>query len=225
VNSTRPGPAKPAEKARLDRLPPKAANGRRNPARTQERILAAALAEFSEKGLAGARVDAIARQAGVNKRMLYHYFGYKNGLFGAVLGRKVDEREALLASSPEDPADTLAYWFAAACRDVDWIRLLEWEALQHGDEDLVHEERRRGGVEKALGNLRRRQANGLLNARLDPAQLLLSIMALTVYPLAFPQVTRLVTGRSAFEPAFQQERRQFLRQLADILRHQAGRDA
>jgi hypothetical protein len=44
----------------------------RNPARTRERILAAALAEFAAKGFAGARVDLIARRARANKRMLYH---------------------------------------------------------------------------------------------------------------------------------------------------------
>jgi AcrR family transcriptional regulator len=47
----------------------------RDPGRTRRRILAAALAEFSAKGFAGARVDAIARRAKGNKRMLYHYFG------------------------------------------------------------------------------------------------------------------------------------------------------
>ena len=52
----------------------------RDPDRTRGRILAAAIAEFAANGLAGARVDAIARRAGSNKRMLYHYFGDKEGL-------------------------------------------------------------------------------------------------------------------------------------------------
>src|SRR5450432_2914601 len=47
----------------------------RNPGRTRERILSAALKEFAAKGFAGARVDTIARRAAINKRMLYHYFG------------------------------------------------------------------------------------------------------------------------------------------------------
>ena len=63
----------------------KAASATRDPDRTRSRILAAALAEFSSKGFAGARVDAIARRAKGNKRMLYHYFGDKEGLFRAVL--------------------------------------------------------------------------------------------------------------------------------------------
>jgi hypothetical protein len=43
-------------------------------------------------------------------------------------------------------------------------------------------------------------------------------MALTAYPLAFPQVTRLVTGRSVSDPAFQKERREFLQRFAGLLR-------
>ncbi|MBT4043386.1 MAG: TetR family transcriptional regulator [Rhodospirillaceae bacterium] len=58
---------------------------KRDPDAAKERILQAALAEFSDKGLGGARVDVIARRADVNKRMLYHYFGNKDDLFLAVL--------------------------------------------------------------------------------------------------------------------------------------------
>ena len=59
----------------------------RRPAETRERILEAATGEFAARGLAGARVDAIAERASVNKRMLYHYFGSKDALFTAVLER------------------------------------------------------------------------------------------------------------------------------------------
>lgn len=62
-------------------------SGRRNASDTRERILAAAFREFADKGLDGARVDEIARRAGVNKGMLYHYFGNKERLFQAALER------------------------------------------------------------------------------------------------------------------------------------------
>ncbi len=64
----------------------------RNLNRTREKILAAALAEFSARGFAGARVDAIARRARVNKRMLYYCFGAKQELYREILRRKIDER-------------------------------------------------------------------------------------------------------------------------------------
>ena len=102
----------------------------RNPARTRARILSAALKEFAAQGFAGARVDAIARRASINKRMLYHYFGDKEGLFRAVLRRKIAERQAWAENLSGDPAESLTFWFEATCKDADWVRLLEWEALQ-----------------------------------------------------------------------------------------------
>src|SRR5476651_1891765 len=94
----------------------------RNPGRTRERILSAALREFAAKGFAGARVDVIARRARINKRMLYHYFGNKEKLFRAILRQKIAERRAWGASLSSDPAERLPFWFKTACADADWIR-------------------------------------------------------------------------------------------------------
>jgi TetR/AcrR family transcriptional regulator len=70
-------------------MPGKRANGktpqRRNPAATRQKLLAAARREFAASGLAGARVDEIAVRAGVNKQLVYHYFGDKDALYLAVL--------------------------------------------------------------------------------------------------------------------------------------------
>ena len=186
----------------------------RDPRRTQERILAAALAEFSAKGFSGARVDVIARRAAINKRMLYHYFGDKKALFREVLRQKMAERAAWLAASPMDPIELLPYWFGLACQDPKWIRLLEWEALQGSDRNVIHQKRRREAMAKAVAKIRRRQRLGLLSKNLDPRHLLLSHMALTMFPLAFPQITRLITGLSASEPRFQRARSEFLRRFS-----------
>ncbi len=58
---------------------------KRDPERTRQRILAAAIEEFAERGSSGARVDSIARRADINERMLYYYFGNKDQLYLAVL--------------------------------------------------------------------------------------------------------------------------------------------
>jgi TetR/AcrR family transcriptional regulator len=58
---------------------------RGEPEKTRAAILKAALEEFSQEGVAGARTDEIARQAGVNKALLYYYFKDKEDLYGAVL--------------------------------------------------------------------------------------------------------------------------------------------
>lgn len=58
---------------------------RRQPAESRAAILKAAIQEFSQEGIAGARTDAIARSAKVNKALLYYYFKDKDALYGAVL--------------------------------------------------------------------------------------------------------------------------------------------
>ncbi|MBN1334569.1 MAG: TetR/AcrR family transcriptional regulator [Deltaproteobacteria bacterium] len=65
----------------------------------RERILDAAERAFAGQGLAGARVAAIAADAGVNKAMLYYYFGSKERLFDAVLGRVATAIEGLVQAS------------------------------------------------------------------------------------------------------------------------------
>ncbi|HLI63557.1 MAG TPA: TetR/AcrR family transcriptional regulator [Terriglobales bacterium] len=60
---------------------------RRQPERSRNAILNAALAEFAREGLAGARIDAIAEAAGVNKALLYYYFADKEALYDAILDR------------------------------------------------------------------------------------------------------------------------------------------
>jgi TetR/AcrR family transcriptional regulator len=185
----------------------------RNPRESQERILDAALKEFAAKGFAGARVDAIARAARINKRMLYHYFGDKEVLFREVIRRKMEKRAAWVASAPEDPTENLPHWFQLACSDPNWVRLLEWEALQWGEGKVIAEEHRREAYASALEHVKDLQSRGVLAADLDAGQLLLSMIALTTYPLAFPQVVRLATGLAPSDPEFKSRREQFLRRF------------
>ena len=186
----------------------------RNPDRSKERILTAALKEFSARGFAGARVDVIARRAAINKRMLYHYFGNKEGLFRAVLRRKIAERQAWNAATPEQPAEYLPLLFDLACKDADWIRLLEWEALRGGEKPVIDEAERRAAAARGVERIRQRQASGHLSDEFDPRHVLLAIIGLTMYPVAFPQLTRLITGRNVSDPLFQKQRREFLRKFA-----------
>ena len=59
---------------------------------SKEALLAAAAEEFAQFGLHGARIRAIVQRAGVNERMIYHHFGSKEGLYGAVMD---DQRRAI----------------------------------------------------------------------------------------------------------------------------------
>src|SRR5947207_14623483 len=72
-------------------MPPKLSNDR------ALRIVAAAREEFARRGFAGARVEQIARRAGVNKQLLFYYYHSKRGLFQAVLAEAASELEAALS--------------------------------------------------------------------------------------------------------------------------------
>jgi TetR/AcrR family transcriptional regulator len=186
----------------------------RDPDRTRGRILAAALAEFSAQGFAGARVDAIARRAKGNKRMIYHYFGNKENLFSAVLRHKMAERRAWAANLPSDPTERLPFWFETACNDADWVRLLEWEALQDHAEKVIDEKERRAASAGWLRRLRQRQRRGELSAAFDASHLALAMQSLTLFPVAFPQLVRAMTGQSVNDPKFQGAYRNFLKEFA-----------
>jgi AcrR family transcriptional regulator len=192
--------------------------GKRNPERTRERILSAALKEFAAHGFAGARVDAIARRADINKRMLYHYFGDKEDLFKAVLRRKIAERNAWAEASSGEPTETLPFWFEAACKDTDWIRMLEWEALQGADKKLIDARQRRAAVARGLERIRQRQARGQVSAEFEPRHVMLAMRSLTMFPAAFPQLTQLIMGRPVSDAKFQRDRAEFLKKFAVAFR-------
>ena len=108
-------------------------------AATRQRILDAALAEFAEKGLAGARIDDIAARGGVNKRMIYAYFGNKEDLWLTTLERayaaKRDEESALkVADLP--PRDAMARLVSFNLRYTaahpEFVALLNQENLHRG---------------------------------------------------------------------------------------------
>ena len=201
---------------------PNGAVAERNPERTRERILSAALGEFAANGFAGARVDAIARRAAINKRMLYHYFGNKEHLFREVLRRKIAERQASTGGLSGDPVESLPFWFKLSCKDVDWVRLLEWEALQEADNPLIDKTGRRALAMRSLSRIHQQQALGYLAGEFEPRHLLLAMRSLTMFPMAFPQLTRLITGQAASDPHFQRKYAEFLKKLATAFRPAGG---
>ena len=115
--------------------------GRTNdPARTMAEILAVATHEFADKGLTGARIDAIAAATRTSKRMIYYYFGSKDGLYLAVLEEAYRRMRAIEADlhlddlAPMDALRKLVEFTYDHHRDnEDFIRLVMNENIQRGD--------------------------------------------------------------------------------------------
>lgn len=110
-----------------------------DPERTRANILEVAANEFGEKGLAGARIDEIAALTQTSKRMIYYYFGSKEGLYLAVLEesyRKVREIEAELHLDDLEPEQALrrlvAFTFDHHLSHENYIRLVMTENIHRG---------------------------------------------------------------------------------------------
>ena len=190
----------------------------RDPDRTQRSILDAAASEFCAHGPAGARIDAIAGVAGVNKRMLYHYYGSKEGLFGAVLE---DLLGAPLQGSGASLSATLIARHLHAAEHPDEIRLLMWEALADEGRDVAAQAERAAAWRDRVGETGA-QRDVPLVIETDAAHLELTFVAIAIFPFAFPQLTRLITGRAISDHAFVEARGEFLSKLAALFETRAA---
>lgn len=189
----------------------------RDAARTRQKIVEAASEEFSAKGFAGARMEGIAKRAEVNKQLVYHYFANKEALFSEILDGNIREKETL--ETPDDRPDLLfAQRFRMSLREPVWLRFVTWEAAEYPEkQQIIGEERRAQAIQNQQNALIARQFHGTMPKDFSARNLQLAMFALATYPLTFPQVTRMVTGRSPEDPAFQQEWETFLRELGSRL--------
>jgi AcrR family transcriptional regulator len=157
----------------------------RDPDRTRGRILEAATEEFARHGLAGARVDRIARRARANKRMLYYYFGPKEDLFLAALEQsyvRIRSAERALDLEHHDPREALkrllSFTWGYHLAHPEFMTLLNTENLHKGRH--VRRSRRVRELHTPLVKtlqaiLRRGARQGLFRRGIDPVQLYISI--------------------------------------------------
>jgi TetR/AcrR family transcriptional regulator len=186
----------------------------RDPDRTRRSILDAAGVEICRHGPAGARIDAIAEAAGINKRMLYHYFGNKDGLLAAVFGDRfgsTSERHEVSLSA------ALIERTRRSAEQPDEIRLLMWEALADTGDDVAGQVERAAAWRDRVDQIGAAQRAGRLAGDVDAAQLALTFAAIAMFPFAFPQLTRLITGLAVTEPGFVAARIEHVAALAALL--------
>ncbi len=181
-------------------------------------ILLAAIDEFSERGFEGARMEAIAQRAGYNKSLAYRHFADKMGLFEAVLRHKVEQRTDLAHRMPDELAAALEYWFEQSFGDPHYLRLLIREALNDKGGEIVEESSRRAYYQELTNAIAKLQETRQVSEKYDPAMLNLVMTAVTLFPIVFPQLTRLITRRAPGSRAFKREWKNILRQLAEDLK-------
>jgi AcrR family transcriptional regulator len=176
---------------------------------TKRRVREAAIAEFAEHGRHGTTIERIAARAGVNRERVYHYFGDKAALFGAVVREEAEKVAAAVPpriERPEDFGELAGRAFDYQQAHPDLVRLVLWEGL--ADTGAVADEPGRGahygGKVEAIAAAQR---EGLIDDAVDPAHLVFLLLALASWWDAAPQIARMLSGADAADPDERMRRR------------------
>jgi AcrR family transcriptional regulator len=182
-----------------------------DPERTMADIIAVATREFAEKGLAGARIDVIAEAMRTSKRMIYYYFGSKEGLYVAVLEdayRRIRVIEADLHLEDLQPEDALrklvGFTVDYQLANPDFIRLVMNENMYRGEflaQSKAIQKLNVPAIDAVRRVYERGLAAGVFRSGIDPVDLHMSISALSVFNVANKHTFSLIFKRDLDSPA------------------------
>jgi AcrR family transcriptional regulator len=188
-----------------------------DPERTMANIMEVALAEFAEKGLAGARIDEIAAATQTSKRMIYYYFESKEGLYLAVLEASyaaMRKTEAELQLDNLEPVAALRrlveFTFDHHFHSEPYIRLVMAENMLRGQFLAQSENIQQlntpaiSAIEKVYA---RGVASGQFRAGLDPIDLHATISALSFFNVANRHTFGMIFKRDYADPTVAAQRR------------------
>jgi AcrR family transcriptional regulator len=197
---------------------------KRDAAVTRARILEAAMEEFAARGLPDARIEDVAQRAGANRRMIYYYFGSKEGLYLAALEAIYDELIEVERKIDVDELDPIEAITALVNLKIDhythyprFIAFLNMENLYRARH--LKQSKRLGDFKapltKIIGRvLARGQRAGLFRAGIDPVDLYISICALGFMYFSNRHTLGVIFGRKLTTPKALEQRKAT---IADIV--------
>ena len=191
---------------------------RGQPKESRAAILRAAAQEFAEHGIAGARTDAIARAARVNKALLYYYFKDKETLYGAVLdnafsGMKTNIFQVLDSDLP--PREKImayvgAYFDFIASNQI-YPKLMQREVMRAAEGDSVHINRlvktHFQPIDRRVGELLHKGIAEGEFRKVDPAHFIPSMVAMIVFYFSSAPVMQRIVRFNPLTPERIAERR------------------
>jgi AcrR family transcriptional regulator len=163
---------------------------------TRERIVAAAKAEFARYGIAGARIDRIAKAARTSKERVYAHFESKEALYRVI---SAQELAAVAEATRMDPADLPGY--AGRIHDYfaghpERFRLMRWGQLELGSDDSPPDAAIQHAVDHKIEQLRKAQDNGQLDPAWDPLDVLVLVNQIAVSWAVQPDFGRRAEGQA-----------------------------
>lgn len=215
--------------------------GERTPARkskphgaaaTRAILLSTAISEFADKGFAGARVDEIAKRAGVNKQLLYHHFGNKDDLYRIALETVYSEIRAkekaldLGNLTPLEATRTLVgFSFDYLVEHPEFIRLLNDENARgapHAKKSDQLAKMHWPLVDLLTETLKRGAAEGIFRDDMDPINVYISIAGISYFYFSNNPTLSAIFGKKLDAPAAIAQRRKHVIEfvLAALQRNQ-----
>ncbi len=190
---------------------------RGRPAESRAAILKAAVREFAREGVAGARTDAIARAAGVNKALLYYYFKDKEALYQAVLDEVFTGVRAAINQALSQDLPPRKRLVAYVCAHFDYIasnplypRIVHAEFLRAGRDPSRLQRVAKQYFQPIFVNLA-----ALLNEGrecgefrpVDPIHFIPSMISVIVFYFITAPIAKVMMGRNPLSPQTLAERR------------------
>ena len=213
----------------IKRRAPRPAKQTRNAVLTRARILESATEVFAASGFDGASIGDIVKASRVNKRMIYHYFGDKEGLYRTIFRQQWGElkewfdRELSrrLESGAPLPTDAASILTEAVDISSDFmashqlfIRLMMWEGLEGGQISRSIWTDVRGPLYAQVEFLiRQAQQEGALDRKINPAHLVISFLGAVSFYFAYAPTLADMLHQEPFAPRVLEERKDELRRL------------
>jgi AcrR family transcriptional regulator len=183
----------------------------------RERILEAAMAEFSHKGFGSARVGNIADRANVSQQLLFHYFVSKRGLQQAAIEHFMNYAESTARPTFSSLAQRLQMNYEQIIKDRDAARLLIWESLELEETDIIEDQRRIAIFRVLIAAIAQEQSEGVIPAILDTELSAMTVLGLTILPQVLPMYVRSIFGLTPNDPKFIAKWKKHLGQLGELI--------
>lgn len=183
-----------------------------DPQKTRDNILDVATTEFAEHGLSGGRVDSIAEKTKTSKRMIYYYFGSKEGLYLAVLEkayRKIRTLEADLALENLEPVEALRAIITSTFdhdeQNPDFVRLVSIENIHyamHMKQSTAIAELNISIINTLASIVKRGLSDGSFARDIDPIDLHMLISAFCIFRVANKHTFGTIYNRDLSSPEY-----------------------
>jgi TetR/AcrR family transcriptional regulator len=191
---------------------------------SKERILSAALDEFAELGLSGARVDSIAAKAGINKAMIYYHFDSKEALYDEILKAHLEagvtdlSKEITESMALEDALRAIARYHARGLRANDKVSRIFLREIAAGGERIQSILPNLAGKEEIRGTIVRLIEEGKQSGEyrnIDTRHAVISFVGMSMFYLIMAPMVNQIWGIED-ETEFTEQR---IEAIVDLLMH------